>query len=225
MQKRKTLLISTALLLCIAALVVPVYASYANSIMYTKFNLLDWTNYQLDQEYSYFTADIKNNLIYNVTGTWAKVAFTNGTGDNPIGINVIFSDDDSTVKVYYIDGTTETEIASGNFTDPSSASSGNVSTTRVVFSGGKVSVYTNYGTRNSAKILDGFSFPDTMTYLRVKGSDLHTVQDGYMQVNVNVGTAGASGNTTSIVMEFIPIIVVFAMMGMVLGLLKKFGKI
>jgi hypothetical protein len=30
---------------------------------------------------------------------------------------------------------------------------------------------------------------------------------------------------TETVMEFIPIIVLFAMLGMVLGLLKKFGKI
>lgn len=30
---------------------------------------------------------------------------------------------------------------------------------------------------------------------------------------------------TSTVMEFLPIIITFAMLGMVLGLLKKFGKI
>jgi len=35
----------------------------------------------------------------------------------------------------------------------------------------------------------------------------------------------ATSDMTATVMEFVPLIVTFAMLGMVLGLLKKFGKI
>ncbi len=34
-----------------------------------------------------------------------------------------------------------------------------------------------------------------------------------------------SGDMTSTIMDFMPVIITFAMLGMVLGLLKKFGKI
>lgn len=225
MQKRKTLTVLMLALLAIAV-VAPVYASYATAVMYTKFNSTDWTDYELDQNYTAVTIDIRNYLNYNVTGTWAKVAFTNQTGETgtTAGINLIFSDDDETVKVYYINGATEIELASGTYDHGTSGA--NASVTRLILSNSKVTVYTNYGNRTlQTKILDGFAFSEPISYLRVKGSDLNTAQGGYVQVNVNTGVSGVSGSTTNIVMEFIPVIVTFAMLGMVLGLLKKFGKI
>jgi hypothetical protein len=38
-------------------------------------------------------------------------------------------------------------------------------------------------------------------------------------------TLSTASDMTSTVLEFLPIIITFAMLGMVLGLLKKFGKI
>ncbi len=220
MNKRQILTVALLAVLCIA-IAAPVYASYTTSLMYTNFNSTSWTSYALDQDYTALTADVKVRLTYNVTGSWAKVAFMNDTGDTPMGILLAFSDDDSTVTVYYVNGATEVEIATGTYTDTV-----NATTTRLVLSGNKVSIYTNYGNRTSQQtILSSFSFNEPMSYLRVKGSDVNTASNGYVQVNVNTGASGISGSTTDTVMQFVPVIVTFTMLGMILGLLKKFGKI
>ena len=35
----------------------------------------------------------------------------------------------------------------------------------------------------------------------------------------------STSDTTSVIMEWMPLIITFAMLGMILGLLKKFGKV
>jgi len=214
MNKRRALLtVTTLILLC--AIVGSAYASYATSVLYTKFNSLSWSDYTLDKSYTVVTIDIKNYLTFNVTGTWAKVAFTNHTGDTGtvVGINVVFSDDDETVKVYAIDGATEVLIGTGTYN--------HTSTTRIVLSGQKIYAYAHVGNKTSTKFVDGFSFSEPFAYLRVKGSDVDTASDGYVQVNVNTGGAG----TQASVNEWIPIIITFAMLGICVGYLKKIGKI
>ncbi len=223
MNKRRALLTVTALALLLSVSVA--YASYATSIIYSKFNSTDWTDYELDQDYMSATIDIKNALTYNVTGTWAKIAFTNQSTANdstsdPQGIIIIFSDDDKTFKVYYMLGMSEVQIGNGTYTNPASGGS-TLSTTRVILSGNKVTVYANYGDKtNQAKAVDDFSFNEEFSVMRVKGTDLNTASDGYVQVNVNVGTAG----TSTIINAWIPVIVTFALLSIVLGYLKKIGK-
>jgi len=218
MNKRRTLLIATTMLLLSLSVSIA-YASYVNSIMYTKFNLPDaWQDYALDQRYTYLTADIKNHLTFNVTGTWAKVYFANDTSGSSEGVNLLFGDDGVTLKVYYVQEPSEVLIGTGTYT-----LTGNVSTTRVVFSGNKVDVYSNFGNRAlQTKIVDGFSLNQTVADLRVRGTSSNTVEDGYMQVSINTGTVSSMTGTVT---AFVPLIVTFAMLGMVLGLLKKFGKI
>jgi hypothetical protein len=221
MNKRRILTVAMLALLLVA-IAAPVYASYATSIMYTKFNLPNaWQDIALDQTYTHLTADIKVHLTFNVSGTWAKIYFANDTSGSSEGINLLFGDDGVTLKVYYVQEPSEVLIATGTYT-----LTGNVSTTRVVFSGTKLDVYTNYGNRTlQTKIVDGFSLSTPIADLRVRGTSTGTVQNGYVQVNVNTGVSGVSGSTTDIVIQFVPVIVVFAMLGMVLGMLKKFGKI
>jgi hypothetical protein len=221
MQKRKTLLILSVLAVLCVALVAPVYAAYSNSIIYTKFNSLTWTDYSLGQSYSYMTADVKTKLTFEGTpGVSAKIAFSNDTAGDPSGIILVFGDDESTLSVYYNQGADEVLIGSGTYTNDGNA------TTRIVFSGGKLDIYTRYGIRGSqAQIVDGFSFNENFAYLRVKGTDTNTTTNGFAQVDVNAGASGGAGNMSNIVMGFLPVIVLFAMLGVVLGLLKKFGKI
>lgn len=220
MQKRKALLTTaTVLLLCIA-IIAPVCAAYSNSIIYTKFNSLTWTDYALDKNYTYLTADIKTKLTFGTLGTSAKIAFFNDTTGNPSGITLIFGDDTHTLYVYYSQGLDEVLIGSGTYTND-----GN-STTRLVFNDNKLTIYANYGNKASqAKIVDGFSFNEDIAYLRVKGTDTNTTTNGYAQVDINAGVSGLSGSATSILTDFFPVIILFAMLGMVIGLLKKFGKI
>jgi hypothetical protein len=208
--------------LLLVALAAPVYASYATSIMYTKFNLPNaWQDIALDQTYNHLTADIKVYLDFNVTGTWAKIYFANDTSGSSEGINLLFGDDGVTLKVYYVQEPSEVLIGTGTYT-----LTGNVSTTRVVFSGSKLDVYTHYENRTlRTKIVDGFSLSTPIANIRARGTSTWTVENGYVQVNVNVGASGLSGSTTDIVMSFLPVIVTFAMLGMVFGMLKKFGKI
>ncbi len=222
MQKRRTLLIvATLALLC--ATISSAYASYATSIMYSHFNTANsWVDYALDKTYTSLTADLKCHLTFNSTGTpWAKVYFANDTSGSSEGINILFSNDGSTLDVFYIQEPTEVLIGTGTYT-----CTGNVSTTRVVFSGTKLDVYTNYGVKASqTKIVDGFSISTPIADLRVKGSTAYVATDGYMQVNVNTGISGITSGTTDIVVQFMPAIVTFAMLGLILGMLKKFGKI
>lgn len=222
MNKRRILTVATLALLCIA-IVAPVYASYATSVMYSDFNTVDaWVDYALDKTYTSLTADVKCHLTFNATGTpWAKVYFANDTSGSSEGINILFGNDGITLKVYYIQEPNEVLIGTGTYTR-----TGNVSTTRVVFSGTKLDIYTNYGNKAlQTKIVDAFSLSTPIADLRVRGNTAYVATDGYMQVNVNTGVSGVSGSTTDVVVQFIPVIVTFAMLGMVLGMLKKFGKI
>ncbi len=221
MQRRKTLLTALTVLIACAlacALVNSAYAAYATSIIYTKFNSTNWSEYALDQTYDYLAANIKCRLAIT-TDNWSKVAFFNqsttndGTAD-PQGIIVIFNNQGD-VKVYYADGLAEVELGAGKYY-------GNTTDVRIVLSDGKVTVYTNYGDRaTQEKIVDGFSFAESISHIRVKGTHASTATDGYVQVDVNMG---ASGNVGAIVNAWFPVIVTFALLGVVLGLLKKYAK-
>jgi len=223
MQKRKTLLIVGLLATLCASIAAPVYAAYATSIIYSDFNSTTWTNNVLDKEYTTMTADIDVRLAI-VTNQWAKFAFTNQTSDNdatsdPSGIILVFNDA-GTVTAYYMVGATEVEIGTGTYTDQA-----NITSARLVLSGGKVSIYADYGNRATQQTLvNGFSFSEGINTLRVKGTNETTTTGGYAQVDVNVGAVGIGGNIIDTMSAYIPIIVLFAMLGMVLGLLKKFGK-
>jgi len=189
------------------------YASWNASIIYTKFNNLTWTDYQLDKTYTAVTIDVYNYLIYNDTTAndqaVAKVAFTNDTSANPLGINLLFYKD-GTLKVFYIDGSTEVQIGSGSWTK------GNA--TRVVLANGEVTVYEHYGVEDQQEtIVNGFSFSEEFAYLRVKGESTGVATNGYVQVEVNPGTADV--NYT--VQAWIPLILTLAMLGMAVGMLKR----
>ncbi|MEM2099604.1 MAG: hypothetical protein QXU99_07715 [Candidatus Bathyarchaeia archaeon] len=212
MQKRRVLFsaITLVLLLCTAT---TVYASYATSILYIKFNDEIWKNYQLDKQYTTVTIDVKNYLTYNATtggDPSAKVAFTNDTGDTPEGIQLLFKKS-GTLEVWKIEGLTEVKLASSKW-DVSDI-------TRITLSGQKLSVWASYNTNKTA-ILKDFSYGNYFEYLRVKGGGSYIATDGYVQVNVNSGAAG----TSAIINQWIPIIVTFVCLSIVLAYVKKIGS-
>ena len=210
-MQRRTIAVSLALTLLLIA---SVYASWGCSVIYNKFNSIDWSDYELDKTYTAVTIDVYNYLTYNETTAndqaVAKVAFTNDTSANPLGINLLFYKD-GTLKVFYIDGPTEVQIGSGTW------SKGNA--TRVVLANGEVTVYAKYGVKDQqATVVNGFSFSEEFAYLRVKGETAYVAEDGYVQVEVNPGTA----NVSYAVQAWIPTLVSLAMLGMAIGMIKKY---
>ena len=211
-MQRRTLLMEVAILtLFIACFASSVYASYSTSIIYSKFNSISWYTETLDRNYTSVTIDIIPHLTFNQTGTpAAKVAFMNET-TTVKGIIVLFYKD-NTEKVYLADGVTEVQIATGTWT------AGNI--TRIVLASQKVTITDHYGVEASeATILDGFSFDKAFANVRAKGATAYTATDGYIQVDVDAGTAGM----TSTIADWMPTLIQLMMLGMAIGIIGKMG--
>jgi len=212
-MKRSRVLLTALLLLTLSSAIAVCYASSTYSILYTKFNDETWKNYQLDKQYTSLNVDIKSFITFNeTTGDPAcKVAITNDTGDTPEGLNFLFKRDSNALQIWKIEGVTEVMIASGTYTDEE--------TVRVTLSSGYVTVKTYNGTAYTT-VLQNFAFSNYIEYVRVKGSGSDIATDGYMQVEVNAGSAGINSSIT----EILPAIVSLAMLGVAIGIVKKTGR-
>jgi len=210
METRKLLLKTALILTLLCAIAIPVYAYTVESVLYTKFNTITWTDYQLDKQYTTLTVNLKPFLTFNTTGTpFAKVCFVNGT-TNPEGLIFLFYSD-GTGKIYKIEGETEVQIATFTY------GKGNI--TRLSLASGKITVYEYYDVKDKkATILSGFAFGNSIGYLRVKGDSEFTATDGYFQVEVNVGASGGMDIT-----EWLPSIISLAMLAMCFGMIKRLG--
>ncbi len=211
MQKRRALTTTIATLLLAAFVVATVQAAYNVSITYPKFNSSTWTYYDMSSNYDSFVTNVTNRLTYNdTTAEWAKVAFLNASSGAATGLILMFKYTSNVLQVYYCEdaalGASDVLIATGTWDE---------NNTKIILAGDKLTVYDASGI-----LVSDFAFNQPVRYIGVCGGTDY-VTGGYVGVAVNVGTAGA----TAIVNSFIPVIVTFACIGMVLGLLKKFGKI
>lgn len=211
MEKRRTLTAALVAALSIALLVASATAAYNVSITYPKFNSGTWTYYDIGAAQDNIISNVTNRLTYNeTTAEWAKVAFLNSSSGTATGIILQMKYTSNVLNVYYVEnavlGASDVLIATGTWGENS---------TKIVLAGDKLDVYDANGL-----LVNDFAVAPALEYIGATGGTNY-VTGGYVGVGVNQGTAGA----TAIVTGFIPVIVTFAMLGMVLGLLKKFGKI
>jgi len=210
MNKRRTLSAALVTLVLAAFVITGANAAFNVSITYPKFNSGSWTYYNPGALES-VTSNVTNRLTYNTTtAEWIKVAYLNASSGVATGVILMFKYTTSVLQVYYCEdtvlGVADVLIATGTWDE---------NNTRVVLAGQKLTIYDADGI-----LVQNFAFNQPIHYIGVMGGTNY-VTGGYLGVAVNQGVAG----TTAIVTQFIPVIVTFAMLGMVLGLLKKFGKI
>lgn len=213
MQRRTALLLTLLLALC--ASIIPVYASCVRSISYTVFNSLTLTAYKLDKNYTQgFYAKIINNLVYNTTTNKAAIARLHFGQSSGSGAYVELSFwPNKELHVWYNDGSSSTEIGVSKW------ETGNL-TQVYVTKDGVLSVRDykgNYAVKNYGI--------GAVTLYYVGGHGEVTAKicnSGYLTIEVSdYGAYG--GSATDVVMKWLPIIITFAMLGMVLGIVKKFG--
>jgi hypothetical protein len=213
----KALLILAIALMC-GLMVSSAYASYfVKTWVWTPFNSATWTYYQFADDGKgdkSFTATIINRLLNGSTLQWAKVAFMNSsTSTDRQALILMFqmtaNTYGGTLKVYYCDGVlgvADVLIATGTYDENS---------TKVILQNGLISVYT----KTNGYLVKDFGFDEDVNTIGVCGGSNY-VSNGYLQVLFNTGT-GAIGST---VMEWMPIVVSFAMLGVLLGIVKKYAS-
>ena len=211
MNKRRTLSVATVAMLLAAFVITAAQASYNVSITYPHFNSGNYTYYDMVSRYDSLTTNVTNLLTYNsTTAEWIKVAFLNSSSGTATGVILQFKYTTNILNVYYVEnavlGVSDVLIGVGTW---------DVNNTKVTLAGDKLNVWDADG-----KLVSNFALAEPVRYIGVQGGTNY-VTAGYVGVGVNQGTAG----TTAIVTSFIPVIVTFAMLGMVLGMLKKFGKL
>ena len=212
----KALIMSVMSALLLGLLVLSVCASsYSNSIMWTNFKGTDKRSFLMSESYTSMTADVITHVVWNESGSAVKVGFFNETV-TPQGIWLYYAREGETnagtLDVWYLVEPNEVKIATGTWSD------GN--TTRVKLSGGKLTVICHYGETSKATILENFSFDKPLAYVQTTGASTYSLQGGYVQVNVN---AGAGAGMDSAIMDWMPTLLSFAMLGMTVGILKKFA--
>lgn len=214
-MQRRTVIAVTAFLMLFIALAIPVYASCVRSISYTVFNSSTFTAYPLDQNYTKgFYAKITNKLVYNTTTNKAAIARLHFGASSASGAYIELSFwPNKELHIWYNDGSGSTEIGVSQW------ESGNL-TQVYVTEDGVLSVRDykgNYAVNNY-----GIGAV-TLYYVGGHGETTAKICDsGYLTIEVT-SYGGSGGSATETVMAWLPIIITFAMLGMVLGMVKKFA--
>jgi len=185
------------------------------SVGYTKFNSTSWYCFDLGKNYSSLTVDCVQYLAWNGTGEHTiEIKFANYVVPPETLHGILFQvrNTDKRLCVYFVDGTDLILLATGS---AEAMPFGN--TTRIVFHDGQVDVYALYGTASEVQLVSGFGFPYDVQFITVSGQDTKCVTGGYATFDLNV----SMGST---IMEWVPTLLSFAMLGMVLGLIKRTGR-
>lgn len=210
MNKRILLLAMLSVLL--VASVSSVYAVKRYSAIYTTFNATETTYKALDENYTTVVLEVCNKLTYSAVHETesllkAHVFLVNST-DLPMGIKLMFYNN-TVFDIYYKVVEDEVKIGDGFW---------NETAVEVRIRDGEVTVYDS----KSEKVIEGFGMDATIGQLGFSGGVDFTTS-GYVQICVS--TYGTSGSDyMGIMTEWMPIIVQFMMLGIVMGLLKKFSK-
>jgi spermidine/putrescine-binding protein len=215
MQKLQAISIIVILTL-ILAVSLPVYASCVRSIPYTTFNNSTFKPYPLDKNYTKgFYAEIVNNLVYNTTTNKAAIVRLHFGESSGSGAYLELSYwGNKELHIWYNDGTSSIEIGVSYW------ESGN--TTKVYVSeDGVLSVKDykgNYAVKNY-----GIGAV-TLYYVGGHGETTAKIANsGYVTVEVSdYASSGDASGATETVLTWLPLIITFAMLGVVLGMIKKF---
>jgi len=213
-------------MLLMASLTALAHADTIHSFGYTVFNSTSETWVQLDDNYTSWSIKISNKLTYNTTASCpamiiistinttgfgvAKKAVTVTMSKNASGITNVLS-----IHVYDYSATPISLVSVQPFS---------YLTTPIVVSlsnDGWLSVGTE---DNSTSIIEDFALGDLEAQFVGATGITKLATAGY--VTVEFGSAGfGTTNYSATVTDWLPLIIQFAMLGMILGLLKKFGKI
>lgn len=210
-------LLAVVLVLCVAfASVSQVRALWSTTFIYTQFVLIT-TAVALDYSVSSWSFSIYNHLTYNATGTpEAKIMFANATSDDREGV-LLAMKSDLTTRVYYKVGGTDILLAE----DTADYSTGDYY--EVSVQSGLLSVYRYENlTDSDVAVIEDFAFSIDIGAVCAMGSSNYVATAGYVNVETSGGLGGASGMTGTLT-TWLPIMLEFAIIGMIFGMIRKFG--
>jgi spermidine/putrescine-binding protein len=214
MQKRTAISI-IAILTLILAVSIPVYASCVRSISYTVFNSETFTSYALDQNYTKgFYAKVTNKLVYNTTTNKAGIIRFHFDSNPASGSYLELSFwANKELHIWFSDGTSNIEIGASTW------ESGNL--TKVYVSKDGVLSIINYQGNYVVKNYGIGS--QTLYYIGGHGESTASIcTSGYVTIEINDYSASGDYGVTQSVIVWLPLIITFAMLGLVLGMIKKF---
>lgn len=212
-MNKKTLLLTTILAtLVLMGTVSIAYCSFAHSFPYDKFNTASPTvTYKtLDQNYTTWQIKITNQLIYNGTPSIGATIRINSTTTDYF-LNVALGST-GIVDLWLYDGSLY-KIGSGTWTKG-----------EVVVLSYRNSELNMGNSTDSDAFVDSYCVSNfTACYVGAFGQENCTLS-GYMTTEVASSFTDVSSMSDS-VLQWMPLVIQFAMLSVVLGMLKKFGKI
>jgi len=216
-MRPKTTKILTLSMLLLFLLISCVSASTTITIPYDKFNTTSITYYQTDKTYTMFEAKITPSVTFNTSNTNAVIvlALTNANNESRDGI--VFKIFSSLAQVFIMTDSVYSDSKIAEIGGDVGWKNAIGDTWLITYVNGKLSIGNstdkdaligNYAlgdfTLNYIQASDGSATPQSVT----SGSVYITIDDSMLQ-------------TQTLVYAWIPVIVTFAMLGMVLALVKK----
>lgn len=213
-MKRNAVIPLIALLLF--SLAITVNASYSTSILYTHFNSLTKYYESIGENITSTTIYVTNRLIWNSTTSSPQVAigFSNITYSGEATekyICVQWVKTSTKVQILIKEGTSEILLGETTYTNLNQ-------TIRLRFTGSKLDVSILGTDGKYSAIITGFSYNIPIRAIATWGTS-YSVADGYVQCDIG-GYGSADVNIT----QWIPTIISIAMLGVVMGLLKKYTE-
>lgn len=215
---KRTLLLALLSVALVSASVSIAFADYHTSFVYNVFNDVTLRFEELDDTYTDFYAEIGMKLTFNDTteSPHADVIF-NASVLNKRIIVQYYDDGSETGAVVYQTGDDVAQIATFDWVDNDNY------TTYVDLDDGLLTVkhgLDSEGYSDAVLIVDEFSINFNMTYVGEQGV-VYCATAGFIQVDIST-YGGSGGSYMGAISAWLPTIVQFAMLGMVMGLVKKF---
>ena len=218
MRKSPVVVMALVVLLLAGAFLAVAGASWSTTFIYTKFSTTDTTAIALDDTYSSWSFVVYNHLTYVNATSEAKLIFSNTTEAAKEGLMLTMKQAGVAdgLKVYYKVGDSDIELASATW-DADDEVTCHVSSGLL-----SVTLYDN-STDSDVAVLEDFAFSVDISAICASASAASGCSAGYVNVVSGYGIAGGSGGMTSTITEWLPIILEFAIIGMIFGMVKKFG--
>lgn len=216
-MRPKTTKILTLSMLLLFLLISCVSASTTITIPYDKFNTTSITYYQTDKTYTMFEAKITPSVAYNTSNNNAVIvlALTNANNESRDGILLkIFQ---SLAQVFIM---TNSSYASNKIAEIGGDvgwKSAIGDTWLITYCDGKLSI----GNSTDKEALIGNYALGDFALNYIQASDGSAVSGSVISGSVYVEIDDSMLQTQTLVYAWIPVIVTFAMLGMVLALVKK----
>lgn len=204
---RKALLIAvTSALLC-SLLVASVRAGEGYSTLFATFNSASFTDITLDEIYEgSFSADISNKLT-QYSDKCAVLQFSNQTGScEALQLQMFGS---KVVDFLYVAQASNIKIGTTTLATLND-------TISLRISGSQLDI-----TVGDTIVVEDFYCNFNVSVYSAKGASTNVTTDGFMQVEIGGGLGGSMMNSIT---DYLPMILEFSMLGMIVGLIAKFGK-